>query len=126
VEHIGYPEARITLAHAALHIARAPKSNSAYRGINLAMNAVESERPIPVPGPMRDSHYRGAEALGAKGYLFPHDDPAGWVDQDHAPGVSPGDFYRSDARGGATFERRADDYWESVTGRPQPRQHGDG
>ena len=126
VEHVGYPEARITLAHAALHVARAPKSNSAYRGINLALEAVEGERPIPVPANMRDSHYGGAEALGAKGYLFPHADPSGWVDQVHAPGVEPGDFYRSDARGGGSFERRADDYWAAVTGRPQPRYHEEG
>jgi len=121
VEHVGYPEARITLAHAALHVARAPKSNSAYRGIALALAEVERGPLVPVPPNMRDAHYAGAAKLGNAGYAFPHDDPRGWVRQPHAPGVRPGQFYQSDARGGATFEDRADAHWERVTGRPQPR-----
>lgn len=121
VEHVGYPEARITLAHAALHIARAPKSGSAYRGIAAALAHVEGRAPIPVPAHLRDTHYKGAAQMGAVGYAYPHADPRGWVEQDYAPGVARGDFYRSDARGNPTFEKRADEFWEEVTGLPQPR-----
>jgi putative ATPase len=122
VERIGYPEARIILAHAALHVARAPKSNSAYRGIAAALAAVEGQPPVVVPKHLRDGHYAGAKELGHNvGYAFPHNDPRGWVEQDYAPGVSRGAFYQSDGRGGGSFEARADQYWEGVTGKPGPR-----
>lgn len=121
VEHIGYPEARITLAHAALHVARAPKSGSAYRGISAALAHVETQAVIPVPAHLRDTHYKGAEKMGATGYAFPHADPRGWVEQDYAPGIAKGDFYLSDARENPTFEKRADEFWEQVTGVPQPK-----
>ncbi|MBT9384400.1 replication-associated recombination protein A [Pseudooceanicola sp. CBS1P-1] len=122
VEKIGYPEARIILAHAALHVARAPKSNSACRGIGLALSAVTQERPALVPKHLRDAHYKGAEALGHKGYRFPHDDPRGWVEQDYVTGLEPGRFYQSDARDAGTFEKRADSFWEQVHGQPAPRR----
>lgn len=122
VEKIGYPEAQIVLAHAALHICRAPKSASACRGIGLAMAHVAKESPLPVPLHLRDTHYKGAEALGHVGYQFPHDDPRGWVAQDYAPGIAKGAFYQSDARDSGTYEKRADDLWSRVTGQAQPRR----
>ncbi|MEZ0168144.1 replication-associated recombination protein A [Microvirga sp. TS319] len=121
VQHVGYPEAQIVLAHAALHIARAPKSNSACRGIGAAMSYVKSQPMISVPPHLRDGHYAGAAKLGHIGYQFPHDDPRGWVDQTYAPGIRSGQFYQSDGRGGHTFEARADAWWERVTGQPQPQ-----
>ncbi|NIY99154.1 replication-associated recombination protein A, partial [Salipiger sp. HF18] len=60
--------------------------------------------------------------LGHVGYRFPHDDPRGWVEQSYATGVAPGQFYQSDARQAASFEKRADEYWERLTGRPVPRR----
>lgn len=125
VQHVGYPEARIVLAHAALHIALAPKSNSAYRGIAEALAYVEREALITVPPHLKDTHYKGAAQMGAKGYAFPHDDPRGWVPQDYAPGIQPGRFYVSDARGNPTFEERANEHWERVTGKPRRRAFGD-
>ncbi|WP_106609276.1 replication-associated recombination protein A [Shimia abyssi] len=124
VEMIGYPEARIILAHAALHVARAPKSGSANHGISAALTAVTNEPPLPVPMHLRDAHYQGAEALGHGGYRSPHKDPRGWVEQEYAPGMEPGRFYQSEARDAPTFEKRADEYWERVTGRPVPKRFG--
>lgn len=122
VEMIGYPEAQIVLAHAALHVARAPKSNAACRGISLAMQAVAKEAPAAVPAHLRDTHYKGAKELGHVGYAFPHDDPRGWVDQEYVPGLRKGRFYQSDARGAATFEKRADDFWTQTAGIKAPRR----
>ena len=121
VEKIGYPEAQIILAQAALHVARAPKSNAAHRGIALAMGYVASEAPLNVPLHLRDTHYKGAAKLGHEGYLYPHDDPRGWVEQEYTPGIPRGSFYQSDGRGGATFESRSDDFWERLQMRPQAR-----
>lgn len=125
VEQIGYPEARIILAHAALHIARAPKSNSAYRGIYAALRHVAKEPIIPVPLHLRDTHYEGASALGHVGYRSPHGEMEGWNDQTYAPGIAPGAFYRSDARSHSTFEGRADEFWEKVKGQPSAKRFDD-
>jgi putative ATPase len=122
VEMIGYPEARIILAHAALHVCRAPKSNSAYRGINLAMQAVTSEPPAQVPLHLRDTHYKGADKLGHKGYISPHSDPKGWIKQEYAPDLKRGRFYQSDARDAGTFEKRADDFYRQISGKPPIRK----
>jgi len=122
VEKIGYPEAQIVLAHAALHVARAPKSMSACRGILSALQLVTSTPPAAVPLHLRDAHYKGAEALGHTGYLLPHDDPRGWVEQVYSP-IARGALYQSDARDAATFEKRADEYWQAVTGQSQPRTY---
>jgi putative ATPase len=122
VQHIGYPEAQIVLAHAALHICRAPKSNSVCRGIGQAMAYVQSAPLIPVPLHLRDTHYASAKSLhGYGGYVFPHDDARGWVEQEYAPGIAQGQFYQSDSRGPNTFEGRADQFWAEVTGREQSR-----
>lgn len=122
VEMIGYPEARIILAHAALHVARAPKSGSAYHGISAALQAVEKEPPLPVPMHLRDTHYAGSQKLGHGGYKNPHNDPRGWVEQEYAPGIEPGQFYKSEARDAPTFEKRADEYWERITGARTPKR----
>lgn len=122
VEMIGYPEAQIILSHAALHVARAPKSGSANHGIAAALAAVANEPPLPVPLHLRDTHYQGSEKLGHGGYRSPHKDPRGWVDQEYAPGIEAGRFYQSEAREAPTFEKRADEYWQRITGRPVPKR----
>lgn len=125
IERIGMPEGRIVLAHAALHICRAPKSNSAYRGINLALEHVKSNSIMPVPSHLRDTHYEGAAPLGRGGYKSPHSAEDGWLEQEYAPGIKPGQFYQSDARGAAsTFEARSDSYWEAIKKRISPRRWG--
>lgn len=116
VATIGYPEARIILAHAALHVCLAPKSSSAVSGIGSALAYVEREELINVPMHLRDTHYEGAAPLGRGGYRSPHSTAAGWVDQEYLPGIPKGTFYKSDARDNPTFEKKANEYWERVTG----------
>ncbi len=87
-EFVGWPEARIPLAEATLYIATAPKSNSTVVAIDAAMKDVESGRTLPVPGHLRDGHYRGAEQLGhGEGYKYAHDYPEHFVAQDHLGAV---------------------------------------
>jgi putative ATPase len=80
VEHVGLPEAQLNLAQAAIYLARAPKSNAAAVAVWEARADVRergNERP---PAMLRDAHYRGATALGhGEGYVYPHDDPAGFA-----------------------------------------------
>jgi putative ATPase len=86
VEFVGLPEARINLAQATVHLALAPKSNTAYMGLNRAEADVRSRPVGEVPAHLRDAHYGGAKQLGhGKGYRYPHDAPGGWVDQQYLP-----------------------------------------
>jgi putative ATPase len=83
-EFIGWPEARIPLAEAALYIATASKSNSAILAIDSALEDVKSGRTLPVPEHLRDAHYQGAKRLGhGKGYKYSHDFPEHYVAQDY-------------------------------------------
>ena len=86
VDLVGLPEARINLAQATVHLALAPKSSSAYSGLESALADVRS-RPIgEVPAHLRDAHYQGAKSLGhGKGYQYPHSYPDGWVEQVYLP-----------------------------------------
>src|SRR6185503_2237952 len=59
-EFIGWPEARIPLAEAAIYIATAHKSNSTILAIDAATKDVESGRTLAVPEHLRDAHYQGA------------------------------------------------------------------
>lgn len=84
-ERIGFPEARIILAHAALAVACAPKSNSVLVGIDAAIEKVKKAS-ASVPAHLTDSHYKGASALGkGQGYLYPHDYPKHFVQQPYLP-----------------------------------------
>ncbi|MGA2028971.1 MAG: replication-associated recombination protein A [Verrucomicrobiota bacterium] len=83
-EFVGWPEARIPLAEAAIYIATANKSNSAYLAIDAALADVKSGRTIAVPEHLRDSHYSGAKKLGhGTGYEYAHDGKEHFVTQDY-------------------------------------------
>ena len=83
-EFIGWPEARIPLAEAAIYIATATKSNSTVLAIDAALKDVESGRTLAVPEHLRDASYRGAKRLGhGEGYQYAHDHPGHFVAQDY-------------------------------------------
>ncbi|MEI7886677.1 MAG: replication-associated recombination protein A [Actinomycetes bacterium] len=86
VEFVGLPEARINLAQATVHLALAPKSNSAYEGLSDASADVETRVIGEVPAHLRDGHYQGAKHLGhGTGYRSPHSESVGWLDQQYLP-----------------------------------------
>jgi putative ATPase len=83
-EFVGFPEAQLPLAQAAIYIACAPKSNACANAIWNASSDVQSGRTIPVPPHLRDSHYAGAKKLGhGLGYEYPHKSPIGYIEQDY-------------------------------------------
>jgi putative ATPase len=102
VQLIGMPEAQLTLAHATVHLATAPKSNAVTTALSAAMNDIRTGKAGLVPTPLRDGHYSGAARLGhAKGYRYPHDDPDGVVPQQYPPDELVGvDYYKPTGRGG--------------------------
>lgn len=83
---VGLPEARIPLADAVVMVCNAPKSNSAYMGINLAMQDVKNGRTGPVPRQLQNMHYDGEDNQN-KGqfYLYPHDYENHYVKQQYLP-----------------------------------------
>jgi putative ATPase len=93
---IGLPEAQLTLAHATVHLATAPKSNAVTTALGAAMADIKAGRAGLVPPQLRDGHYSGAAALGnAQGYKYAHDDPDGVVAQQYPPDELVGvDYYR--------------------------------
>ncbi|CAB4912547.1 unannotated protein [freshwater metagenome] len=101
VEFVGLPEARINLAQATVHLALAPKSNSAYQGLIAATADVAAGATGDVPPHLRDGHYMGASTLGhGNDYLYPHSDPSGWVDQQYLPEELAGStYYRPTSNG---------------------------
>jgi putative ATPase len=101
VQIVGWPEASITLAHAVIALALAPKSNSVVTAIAAALGDVRAGLVGPVPPQLRDAHYRGAEALGhGSAYAYAHDDPRGVVEQQYAPDqVADKTYYQPGTRG---------------------------
>jgi len=101
VQLIGMPEAQLTLAHATVHLATAPKSNAVTTALGAAMADIRAGKAGLVPPHLRDGHYSGAAALGnAQGYKYPHDDPDGVVPQQYPPDDVVGvDYYRPTGRG---------------------------
>lgn len=98
---IGMPEAQLTLAHATIHLATAPKSNAVTAALGAAMNDIKAGKAGLVPAHLRDGHYSGAAALGnAQGYKYSHNDPDGVVAQQYPPDELVGvDYYRPTERG---------------------------
>ncbi len=90
-ERVGMPEAQIILAQAASYIATAPKSNAAVNAIGEAMDTVKATGNLPVPPHLQDAHYRGSKKLGRGiGYLYAHDYPNHFVEQQYLPFNSAG------------------------------------
>ena len=109
---IGMPEAQLTLAHATVHLATAPKSNAVTTALGAAMSDIKAGKAGLVPAHLRDGHYSGAAKLGnAQGYRYPHDDSDGVLAQQYPPDELVGvDYYRPTGRGaerelGARVER---------------------
>ena len=89
-EFVGMPEARIPLAHATVYLATAPKSNSAYAGINAATADIKSGRTLAVPPHLRTkSRKKLAKTTGIKEtdfvYTYAHDSEDGYIPQAYLP-----------------------------------------
>lgn len=94
VHQVGMPEARIILAHAATYIARSPKSNAAYLGINKALEDVENKDTGTIPMHIRNAPVDAMQNEGyGVGYKYPHDYPNHQVEQQYLPDKMLGTKY---------------------------------
>ncbi len=99
VKHIGYPEARISLCQLVIYLASSPKSNSAYKAINLAQKRIKEGEVYPIP-----SHIK----THAKDYQYPHNF-GGWVEQSYMH--SPLSLYHTEKIG---FEKTLFEWHEKI------------
>ena len=86
VEFVGLPEAQLNLAEAVVYLACAPKSNAVTAALGRARADAREGPRADVPTHLRDASYWGAKGIGhGEGYVYPHDDPRGWVEQEYRP-----------------------------------------
>ncbi|HLR08297.1 MAG TPA: replication-associated recombination protein A [Bacillota bacterium] len=85
-ERLGFPEARIPLAVAVVELALSPKSNTAYKALDKALDDIRNGESGEIPPHLKDAHYRGAKEIGrGVHYKYPHDYKNAWVKQQYLP-----------------------------------------
>ncbi|WP_019423641.1 replication-associated recombination protein A [Paenibacillus profundus] len=82
---IGWPESKYIISQAILFAVESPKSNSIPLAIARVMQAFDDIKSADVPLHLRDTHYKGADKLGHKGYQYPHEYPGHYVEQQYLP-----------------------------------------
>ena len=94
VHLVGMPEARIILSEAAIYVALSKKSNASYLAINKALEDIKSKETGEVPMHLRNAPIEGMKDLGySNGYLYPHDFPGHYVEQQYLPDKMVGTKY---------------------------------
>ncbi len=113
-EFVGWPEARIPIAEAAIYLATANKSNSAYLAIDAALEDVRAGRTLPVPQHLSDGHYKGAKQLGhGVGYQYAHDAPEHFTPQDYLGAFKR--YYEPTEQGVEKKIKERVDRWRALT-----------
>ncbi|MCR4850988.1 MAG: replication-associated recombination protein A [Lachnospiraceae bacterium] len=112
VERVGMPEARIILAQAACYVACAPKSNASYLAIDEAIALVENGGVYPVPRHLQNVHADSAGQEREQGYLYAHDYPNHYVDQQYLPDdIKDKKFYHPTDNG---YEKEIKEYFDRI------------
>ncbi len=94
VHMVGMPEARIILSEAAIYVALSKKSNASYLAINQALEDVKNKETGEVPMHLRNAPIEDMKDLGySNGYLYPHDFPGHYVEQQYLPDEMLGTKY---------------------------------
>lgn len=116
---LGLPEARIPLADAVVLVSTAPKSNSAYMGINGAIADIRAGNIGPIPRQLQNMHYDGEDNPN-KGqfYKYPHDFENHYIEQQYLPDVLKNRVYYK--FGDNKNEQAYKQYWERVKGKKLP------
>ena len=119
VEHIGMPEGYLPLAEATLYLALAPKSNTAYAAYTNAVREIKAGGVQSVPLHLRNPSTSLQKQWGyGKGYLYPHNFPDAWADQEYLPDPLAGrQFYFPKTTGEETALTA---WWKRVTGKKPP------
>lgn len=111
---LGLPEARIPLGDAAVLMATAPKSNSAYLALDAAMADVRAGRTGDYPRHLQNVHADSTGLEREQGYLYPHNFPHHYVKQQYLPDQLAGVRYYE--YGENKTEQAAKQYWDRIKG----------
>lgn len=103
---LGMPEARLPLMHAAMLLATAPKSNSAYMAFAAADEDIKAGLGLVPPVHLQSPLF--------KGYKYPHDYPNHYVRQQYLPSDLKGKKYYH--YGDNKTEKAAEEYWKKIKG----------
>jgi len=109
---LGLPEAKLPLAQAAVLLATAPKSNTAYSAFAAAAADVRAGRTGNIPRELQNVHVDSTGQEREQGYLYPHDFPGHWVQQQYLPDELVGSKYYQ--YGDNKTEQAAKAYWDKV------------
>ena len=113
---VGLPEARLPLAEAAVLLATAPKSNTAHNAIIAAMADLKRGKSGDIPRQLQNVHADTTGFDSQQHYLYPHDFPHRWVEQQYLPDVLKNAKYYE--WGDNKTEQAAKAYWEKIKGKP--------
>ena len=110
---LGMPEARLPLSNAAILIATAPKSNSAYLAIDSAIEDIHKGLGINVPRQLQNTHFDGEDTeVKGQNYKYPHDFKNHWVKQQYLPDdLKDKKYYVPQDN---KLEQATKDYWEKI------------
>ena len=112
---VGLPEARLPLAEAAILLATAPKSNTAHNAIIAAMDDLKKGKSGDIPRCLQNVHADTTGFDNQQHYLYPHEFPNRWVEQQYLPDVLKDAKYYE--WGDNKTEQAAKAYWEKIKGR---------
>lgn len=110
---LGLPEARIPLAEAVILLATAPKSNSSCMAVDKALADIRAGKATDFPRCLQNKHFDGEGAeVRQQNYLYPHDYPNHWVQQQYLPDNLAGTVYYE--YGQNKTEQAAKSYWDKI------------
>ena len=113
---LGLPEGRLHLAEAAIFLATCPKSNTGVMAIDAAIADVKAGKTGSPPRELQNVHADGTGFEREQGYLYPHNFPGHWVEQQYLPDCLKGTHYYE--FGDNKTEQTARAYWERIKGVP--------
>ncbi len=111
---LGMPEARIPLGDAAVLMATSPKSNSGHIALDSALSDIRQGKTGDFPRHLQNVHADSYTMEREQGYLYPHDYPNHWVQQQYLPDELVGTRYYEYASN--KLEQAAKQYWKTVKG----------
>lgn len=111
---LGMPEARIPLGDAAVLMATSPKSNTGHIALDAALEDVRKGKGGDFPRHLQNMHVDTYTQDREQGYLYPHDFPNRWVNQQYLPDALQGTQYYH--YGDNKLEQAAKQYWDAIKG----------
>ena len=109
---LGMPEARIPLGDAAVLMATSPKSNSGHIALDMALADIRKGKGGDFPRHLQNVHADSYTMEREQGYLYPHDFPNHWVQQQYLPDELVGTKYYE--YGSNKLEQSAKQYWDAI------------